>query len=154
MPCRIWWYMGMRPVLAVIVVVLGQEPRSNSDTRSAHPIEFLYQMVAVERGDAALCAKVSPNATFVASRERPALLQSTCYLHLAFNTRQAALCDSLPRAGSSPLINEIYDSYRTLQRNSCGVPPTDIHERYALRARSISACRRLPSRSSSDRIPG
>jgi hypothetical protein len=88
-----------------------QEPRSNSDTRSAHPIEFLYQMVAVERGDAALCAKVSPNATFADSSEKPALLQSTCYLHLAFNTRQEGLCDPLPRAGSSPLINENYDSY-------------------------------------------
>ena len=88
-----------------------QEPRSNSATRSAHPIEFLYQMVAVERGDAALCAKVSPNATFVDSREKPAYLLSACYLHLAFNTREAALCDPLPRAGSSPVINESYDSY-------------------------------------------
>jgi hypothetical protein len=88
-----------------------QQPRSDSDTRSAYPIEFLYQMVAVERGDAALCAKVSPSATFVDASEKPALLQSRCYLHVAFNTRQAALCDPLPRAGSSRLINEIYDSY-------------------------------------------
>lgn len=87
-----------------------EEPRSDSDTRTAHPVEFLYQMVAVERGDAAFCAKVSPNATFVYSDKR-ALLRSACYLHLAFNTRQAALCDPLPRAGSSPLINEKYDSY-------------------------------------------
>ena len=88
-----------------------QQPRSDSDTRSAYPIEFLYQMVAVERGDAALCAKVSPNATFVYADQKPALLQSRCYLHLAFNTRQAALCGPLPRAGSSRFVNEIYDSY-------------------------------------------
>jgi len=92
----------MRPVLAVIIVVLGISGTACAQTLS---------MVAVERGNAALCAKVSPNATFVASSEKPALLQSTCYLHLAFNTRQVALCDPLPRAGSSPLINEIYDSY-------------------------------------------
>jgi hypothetical protein len=88
-----------------------QHPRSDSDTRSAYPIEFLYQMVAVERGDAALCAKVSPNATLVYADQTPALLQSRCYLDLAFNTRQAALCDPLPRAGSSRFINQMYDSY-------------------------------------------
>jgi hypothetical protein len=88
-----------------------QQPRSDSETRSAYPIEFLYQMVAGDRGDAALCAKVSPNATFVFADQQPALLQSRCYLSLAFNTRQARFCDPLPRAGSSRFINEVYDSY-------------------------------------------
>jgi hypothetical protein len=45
-----------------------QQPRSDSATHSAYPIEFLHQMVAVERGDAALCAKVSPNATVARRR--------------------------------------------------------------------------------------
>lgn len=87
-----------------------REPRSDRDARPAYPVEFLYQMVAVERGDAALCENVSPNATFVDFGQREALLQSRCYRSLASNTRQIALCDPLPRAGSSRFINEVYDS--------------------------------------------
>jgi hypothetical protein len=43
-----------------------------------------------------------------------ALLQSRCYLNIAFNTRDIRLCEPLPASGSFPHINEIYDS-----RESC-----------------------------------
>ena len=45
------------------------EPRSRSGIRAANPLEFLFQMVAVDRPDAELCAKVSPNATFADTGE-------------------------------------------------------------------------------------
>lgn len=88
-----------------------QEPLSESATRSAYPIEFLCQLEAVERSDAAFCAKVSPNATFVDDVNHTARLQSKCYLAIAFNTVQAALCDPLPRAGSSRFTYDAEDSY-------------------------------------------
>ena len=40
------------------------ELRDRARLRSAKPIEFLYQMVAVDAPEAALCSKISPNATF------------------------------------------------------------------------------------------
>ena len=62
------------------------EPRDPGRSRPARPVEFLYQMVAIDRPEADLCSKVSPNATF---REggATALLQVRCHLHIAFNTR-------------------------------------------------------------------
>ena len=103
-----------------------QQPRSDSDIRSAYPVEFLYQMVAVERGDAALCAKVSPNATFIYSDQAPALLQSRCFLHLAFNTRQSALCDPLPRGFIALHQRNLRDT--NAPRSGCRLQPTDIQE--------------------------
>jgi hypothetical protein len=63
------------------------EPRDpGGRLRPARPVEFLYQMVAIDRPEADLCSKVSPNATF---REggATALLQVRCHLHIAFNRR-------------------------------------------------------------------
>jgi len=40
------------------------EARGETILRDANPLEFLYEMVAVDRLDSALCAKISPNATF------------------------------------------------------------------------------------------
>lgn len=60
--------------------------------------------------EAALCSKISPNATFVDEGDAIALLQSRCYLGIASNTRDIRLCDPLPAAGSFPHINEIYNS--------------------------------------------
>src|SRR5947208_1408386 len=40
------------------------EPPSADTLRPARAAEFLYQMVAIDAGDAILCAKISPNATF------------------------------------------------------------------------------------------
>ena len=86
------------------------EARNRARLRPARPIEFMYQMVAVDASEAALCSKISPNATFDDEGSPLALLQSRCYLHIAFNTRDIRSCDPLPAAGSFPHINEIYDS--------------------------------------------
>jgi hypothetical protein len=86
------------------------EPRDPARPRPAMPVEFLYQMVAVDGPEADLCSKVSPNATFRDLGGATALLQSRCYLHIAFNTRDIRLCDPLPAAGSVPHINEQHDS--------------------------------------------
>ena len=86
------------------------EARNRARLRPARPIELMYQMVAVDASEAALCSKISPNATFDDEGSPLALLQSRCYLHIAFNTRDIRSCDPLPAAGSFPHINEIYDS--------------------------------------------
>ena len=86
------------------------EPRDRDRRRQANALEFLYQKVAIDKREPALCAKISPNATFTDYGDATALLHSRCYLHLAFNLRDAALCQPLPAAGSFPSINEIYDS--------------------------------------------
>ena len=86
------------------------EPRDSARIRPATPVEFMYQMVAVDVPEAALCSKISPNATFTDLGGQTALLQSRCYLHIAFNTRDLRLCEPLPFAGSFPHINEGYDS--------------------------------------------
>jgi hypothetical protein len=63
------------------------EPRDPGRLRPARPVEFLYQMVAIDRPEADLCSKVSPNATFRDRGGATALLQVRCHLHIAFNTR-------------------------------------------------------------------
>ena len=85
------------------------EARAQARIRAAHPIEFLYEMVAIDTGDAALCDKISPNATYEAFN-RTALLRSVCYLHIAFNQKNAPLCDQLPRRGSFPYVKSDWDS--------------------------------------------
>jgi hypothetical protein len=86
------------------------EPRDPGRLRPARPVEYLYQMVAVDASEAELCSKVSPNAMFRESNGATALLQSRCYLSIAFTTRDLQFCDPLPAAGSFPHINENYDS--------------------------------------------
>jgi len=44
-------------------------------------------MVAVAVPDASLCAKVSPNATFLTYGRATALLRSRCFVSIAYNTR-------------------------------------------------------------------
>jgi len=76
-----------------------------------------YQMVAVAVPDASLCAKVSPNATFLTYGRATALLRSRCFVSIAYNTRDAALCDRLPRAGSFPHVIDHYDSVEGCAKN-------------------------------------
>jgi len=90
------------------------EPRATAKIRLARPVEYLYEMVAIDTANASLCAKVSPNATFARPGGQTALLQSECYLDLAFNLKNAVYCASLPRAGTFSFINANYDS-----RESC-----------------------------------
>ena len=92
------------------------ESRDRTRLRPARPIEFLYQMVAVDAPEAALCSKISPNATFIDLGDAIALLQSRCYLSIAFNTRDIRVCEPLPAAGSFPHINEPYDSRESCQK--------------------------------------
>jgi hypothetical protein len=86
------------------------EPRDPGRLRPARPVEFLYQMVAIDRPEADLCSKVSPNATVRDRGGATARLQVRCYLHIAFNTRDLGLCEALPANGSFPYPNERYES--------------------------------------------
>lgn len=81
------------------------EPPSADTLRPARAAEFLYQMVAIDAGDAILCAKISPNATL-----RTALLRSRCFVSIAYNTKNDALCAELPRIGTFPHVNGQGDS--------------------------------------------
>jgi hypothetical protein len=88
------------------------EPRAETRIRAANALEFLYEMVAVDIREPGLCSRISPNATFADSGGKTALLYSRCYLYLALNIRNdATLCEPLPRRGTFPHINEIYDSF-------------------------------------------
>jgi TonB family protein len=86
------------------------EPRSADKLRPARAVEFLYQMVAIDMEDANLCAKVSPNATFIDLSNRTALLRSRCFVSIAYNTKNDTLCAQLPRIGTFPHVNDQYDS--------------------------------------------
>jgi hypothetical protein len=86
------------------------EPPSAGTLRPARAAEFLYQMVAIDAEDANLCAKVSPNATFTDLYKRTALLRSRCFVSIAYNTKNDALCAELPRIGTFPHVNDQYDS--------------------------------------------
>lgn len=94
-----------------------KEERSEPRARAAHALEFLFQMIAVDRTEPSLCERISPNATFSQSG-RTAWLQSRCYLYLAWNTRDAALCEPLPHARTSPLINEVFDSQEVCRKTA------------------------------------
>src|SRR5258707_781236 len=78
------------------------EPPSADTLRPARAAEFLYQMVAIDAGDAILCAKISPNATFTDLYKRTALSRSRCFVSVAYNTKNDALCAQLPRSGTFP----------------------------------------------------
>ncbi len=92
------------------------EARTRTGLRPANAGEVLYQMIAVDTPDASLCAKVSPNATLV-DLGKTALLQSRCYIAIAYNMRDAALCDQLPRSGSFPHVIDGYDSLEGCRTN-------------------------------------
>ena len=83
---------------------------SPARARPAFALEYLYQMVAIDANDADLCARISPNATFVEVKMPTRLLRSQCYLAIADNRRDAALCDQLPRSGTSPYVISKFDS--------------------------------------------
>jgi TonB family protein len=86
------------------------ESPSAGTLRTARAAEFLYQMVAIDADDANLCAKVSPNATFTDARHRTALLRSSCFVSIAYNTKNDTLCAQLPRSGTFPHVKDQYDS--------------------------------------------
>jgi hypothetical protein len=92
-----------------------EEPRDRSRLRPANAVEFLYQTVAIERREPALCSKISPNATFMPNEEMTSLLQSWCYVQNAQNMGSLAVCERLPASGSFPHILEHYDSRERCQ---------------------------------------
>ena len=86
------------------------EPRARTRLRDARPLEFLYEMVAVDSGDPSLCSRISPNAKYQADKNEPLLLRSQCYLDIAFSRNNRALCSQLPPAGSFPYVKAHWDS--------------------------------------------
>ena len=84
------------------------EPRDPARLRSASPLEIVYQMVAIDAREGALCSRISPNATY--KNSGPRLLQSRCYVHVVFATRDGGLCELLPAARSFPLADMGLDS--------------------------------------------
>lgn len=90
------------------------EARDPARLRSASPLEILYQMVAIDAPEAALCSRISPNATY--KNFGPRLLQSRCYVHIVFDTRDGGLCELLPAARSFPRADIGYDSREGCQR--------------------------------------
>ena len=94
------------------------EPRDAARLRPARRLEFMYQMAAVDATEAALCSRISPNATFKDVDGATALMQSRCYLALALKTRDSRVCEPLPAARSFPHINESYDSRESCQNTT------------------------------------
>ena len=86
------------------------EPRNKSALRPARAVEFLYQMAAVDTAAPDLCKKISPNALFTDLWNQTALLQSECYVSIALNRHDPALCEKLPPSGTFPNIRERFDS--------------------------------------------
>jgi hypothetical protein len=84
------------------------EPRDAARLRSATLLEIVYQMVAIDAREGALCSRISPNATY--NNFGPRLLQSRCYVHMVFDTRDSGLCELLPAARSFPRADIGYDS--------------------------------------------
>ena len=84
------------------------EPRDPARLRSATLLEIVYQMVAIDTREGALCSRISPNATY--QNYGPRLLQSRCYVHIVFDTRDGGLCDLLPAARSFPRADMGLDS--------------------------------------------
>ena len=84
------------------------EPRDPARLRSATLLEIVYQMVAIDAREGALCSRISPNATY--NNYGPRLLQSRCYVHIVFDTRDGGLCELLPAARSFPRADMGYDS--------------------------------------------
>jgi hypothetical protein len=78
------------------------EPSSDGSPREANSSEYLYQMLAIDAKNPALCGKISPNAKYQSPHDSGRLLRPVCYLYLAWDTRDAALCQNLPAMGSSP----------------------------------------------------
>jgi hypothetical protein len=82
------------------------ETFSMRNLRPAKSAEYLYEMMAVDGNDPSLCEKVSPNATHQWNNGTTFPLRSLCYWDIAFNRRDAALCEKLPHRGSSPLVSD------------------------------------------------
>jgi hypothetical protein len=104
------------------------EPWAPSRARPALALEYLYQMVAVDTNDARLCARVSPNATFVQSKLPARLLRSQCYVSIAYNQRNDALCDQLPPSGASPYVVRKFDSRENCHQDVATYGRPDLRE--------------------------
>jgi len=75
-----------------------EEPTAPENKRDAYSLEFLDEMVAIQRDLPFLCKKISPNAQARSLNGFSRSLQATCYSHIAFNLRDDSLCRKLPNA--------------------------------------------------------
>ncbi len=93
-----------------------RETQSSAAIRPARPLEYLYQMVAIDTHAPELCARISPNATFGTGRN-PNLLRSYCYVILAYRQRDPSLCERLPKAGTFVHVVASFDSLEGCRQN-------------------------------------
>lgn len=82
------------------------EPSAPRGLREPQPLEFLYEIVAIQMDLPALCQKVSPNARPRAPSLYTFPLQAICLANVAFNRRDNALCRNLPSATNVWEANE------------------------------------------------
>jgi TonB family protein len=81
-----------------------EEPESPAKVRSGNALEYLYYLLAIDNGAPALCAKISPNATFGTK----GLLRAACYRRIAVKRRDANLCMQMPSFGAFPAASRYY----------------------------------------------
>ena len=82
------------------------EPPAPQKQRDPRPLEFLYEMVAVQMDLPDLCQKISTNAAPRALSPYTSPLQATCFANIAFNRRNNALCQKLPHASNLQQTNQ------------------------------------------------
>ena len=84
----------------------------------ANPLEYLYQMLAVDAGDPSLCGRISPNAR----TQRVWSLRSMCVYDIAVNQHDASLCENVlephTSAGAKPYPSrkDCYAEVRVVQQ--------------------------------------
>ncbi|MCU1270902.1 MAG: hypothetical protein JWN74_2196 [Acidobacteriaceae bacterium] len=74
------------------------EPFRLENRRSAHSLEFLDDIIAIQSDIPSLCKKISPNAQ-AQDFGGHFLLRNACFSNVAFNRRDESLCGNLARAG-------------------------------------------------------
>jgi len=77
-----------------------EEPTAPENKRDAYSLEFLDEIVAIERDLPFLCKKISHNAQARSLNGFSGSLQATCYSHVAFNLRDESLCRKLLNASN------------------------------------------------------
>jgi hypothetical protein len=86
-------------------------------SRPANDLEYLYGMFAVDANDPTVCGKISPNATSRSPSQQTVPLRLDCYRSLAFNDRDARLCEKLPARSNLDSGARDYDSRETCFRD-------------------------------------
>jgi len=74
------------------------EAEAPAAIRYANPVEYLYEMLALDSNDPSLCGRISPNAAV----GKAGLLRPECYLKIAQNQRNPALCEQVHAFEKTP----------------------------------------------------